>query len=165
MSETARWALPLMDAGQARKEMTHNEALALLDLLAGPSVEAVGVDTPPTTPAVGQCWIVGAAPTGAWAGRPRALAGWTAGGWRFVPPREGLAAWSLADGCGVAFTGGAWRVGRLDANALFVGGVQVVGARGAPIAAPTGGSAPDAEARTAIGAILAALTAHGLIAS
>ena len=34
MTDTARWALPLLEAGQAQKEMTHNEALQRLDLLA-----------------------------------------------------------------------------------------------------------------------------------
>ena len=50
MTETSRWALPLLDAGQAQKEMTHNEALARLDLLAQAGVQAVGVDAPPPGP-------------------------------------------------------------------------------------------------------------------
>lgn len=87
---TARLGLPLLATGQARKEETHNEALALVDLLLGGGVEAMGVDAPPADPTVGQAWIVGAAPTGAWAGRAGAVAGWTGGGWRFVPPFEGL---------------------------------------------------------------------------
>ena len=40
MSDTARWALPLLEAGQAQKEMTVNEALTALDLLAG-SMETI----------------------------------------------------------------------------------------------------------------------------
>jgi HK97 family phage major capsid protein len=51
------------------------------------------------------------------------------------------------------------------ADRLLVGGQQVVGARGAAIPAPTGGSTIDAEARSAIGNILAALRNHGLIAT
>lgn len=165
MSETARWALPLLEAGQAQKEMTVNEALARLDLFAQPSVAAVGLDAPPADPAQGQAWIVGAAPTGAWAGQAQTLAGWTAGGWRFVAPREGLAVWSEADGCAAVFAGGSWRVGRLAAQRLEIGGVQVVGAQGVAIAAPTGGGTIDGEARAALTAVLAALRAHGLIAT
>jgi len=41
--------------------------------------------------------------------------------------------------------------------------VQVVGPQGSPVADPSGGSTVDSEARTAIGAILSALRAHGLI--
>lgn len=165
MSETARWALPLLTAGQAQKEMTHNEALALLDLLAGASVVAVGTNAPPAGPVAGQCWIVGATPAGAWSGHAGALAGWTAGGWRFAAPREGLAVWSAADGCPVTYAGGQWRTGTLAATELVIGGQRVVGARRPAIAAPTGGGTIDAEARGAIGQIVAALVAHGLTAS
>ena len=165
MADTARWGLPLLDAGQAQKEMTVNEALARLDLLAQASVAAVGVETPPSAPTDGQCWIVGAAPTGAWAGRARAIAGWTAGGWRFVAPREGMAAWSAADGCAATFAGGQWRVGRLAGTGVAIGGVQVLGAQASAIAAPAGGSVVDAEARMVLTAVLTALRTHGLIAT
>ena len=164
MADTARWGLPLLEAGQAQKEMTVNEALARLDLLAQAGVVAVGVDMPPSAPTEGQAWIVGSAPTGVWAGQARAVAGWTAGGWRFVAPREGMSAWSAADGCAAAFVGGQWRVGRLVGTSVAIGGVQVVGARAAAVAAPAGGSVVDAEARVALAAVLGALRGHGLIA-
>lgn len=48
---------------------------------------------------------------------------------------------------------------------LVIGGQQVVAARGAAIAAPSGGAIIDAEARTALSAILSALRLHGLIAT
>jgi hypothetical protein len=50
-------------------------------------------------------------------------------------------------------------------GAFYVDYEQVVGNRQAAISAPSGGSTVDAEARTAIGSILAALRTHGLIAS
>ena len=165
MTDTARWVLPLLEAGQAQKEMTVNEALATLDLLAQAGVEAVGVNAPPADPAPGQCWIVGTAPTGAWAGRAGALAGWTAGGWRFLAPREGMRAWSVADGCAAMRTGGQWRVGAIAGTQVLIGGQRVVGERQPAIAAPAGGVAPDAEARATLAQVLAALRAHGLIAS
>ena len=46
----------------------------------------------------------------------------------------------------------------------MVAGLPVVGARRAAIVAPAAGSVVDAEARTAIAAILAAMIGHGLIA-
>ena len=164
MSETDRWNWPLLEAGQAQKEMTHNEALAAIDLLVQATVVAVGVDAPPTDPAAGQCWIVGEVPTAAWAGRAGALAGWTGGGWRFVAPREGQAAWSLADGCAATFTGGQWRIGRVAGTALVIGGKAVVGAQRPAIALPDGGSTVDSQARAVLGQVVAVMTAHGLIA-
>lgn len=43
------------------------------------------------------------------------------------------------------------------------GGVQVVGARQAAVSPPVGGGTVDAEARTAINALISRLQAHGLI--
>ena len=55
---TARLGLPLLATGQAGKEVTHNEALALIDLALGAGVAAIGPDSPPAEPVVGQTWIV-----------------------------------------------------------------------------------------------------------
>ncbi|MDF0486777.1 DUF2793 domain-containing protein [Sphingomonas sp. H39-1-10] len=161
---TARLALPLLSAGQAQKELTHNEALALLDLFAQPVVVAMAIDTPPATPVPGQCWIVGDAPSGLWAGRTRHLAGWTVGGWRFCMPRTGMRVWNLADGCEAVFDGEGWSVGVVRGSRVEIDGVRVVAAQQSAIAAPVNGDVVDAEARAAIAAILAALQTHGLIA-
>lgn len=165
MTGTARLALPQIAAGQIEKNVTHNEALALIDLLVGAAVEGVLGDTPPASPGVGDCYIVGAAPTGAWAGQAQSIAGYTSGGWRFIAPIEGLQATDKASGQTVAFIGGAWETGHVRAAKLSVAGDQVVGARQAAVADPTGGTTVDAEARAAIAAILARLRAHGLIDS
>lgn len=161
---TARLALPLIQPGQAQKELDHNEALALLDLATQAVVESVGVDTPPAAPTPGQCWIVGDAPVDAWTGQAKALVGWTNGGWRFVAARDGMTAWSRADGQPIRFDGSRWLIGTLSASALEIGGNKIVGPRQPAIAPPTAGTIIDAEARAAVDAILAALREHGLIA-
>lgn len=51
----------------------------------------------------------------------------------------------------------------MKAVQLIIGGVAVVGARGAAIASPAGGSTVDAESRTCLQSILSALRTHGLI--
>ncbi|MBX9860394.1 MAG: DUF2793 domain-containing protein [Sphingomonas sp.] len=160
---TARLALPLLQPGQAQKELYHNEALALLDLATQAVVEAVGVDTPPGAPDLGACWVVGSAPNGAWAGHAHAIAGWTSGGWRFVAPREGLSVWDRGEGQQSRFAGGGWRDGVLTGRRLQIDGNSVVGPRGLAIDDPAGGTTVDAEARTAIAAILETLRGHGLI--
>ena len=139
---TPRFGLPLLAAGQAQKELAHNEALTLIDLLIQPRVEAIGDNAPPGAPAPGQAWIVGASPTGAWAGHAAALASWTAGGWRFVAAREGMEARS----------GGA--VQRYDSGTW---------SSGPTIDAPAGGSVIDIESRSAVTAIIATLRTAGLI--
>lgn len=106
--ETARHRLPLLQAGQAQKEVTHNEALVLLDLLAHPAVEGVQA-APPASPPAGQCWIVGVGATGAWAGQDAALACQTSGGWRFLAAQAGMLVWNKASSAFVWFDGSQWR--------------------------------------------------------
>src|SRR3546814_9711426 len=93
------------------------------------------------------------------------LAGWTAGGWRFVAPVDGLCAWVETAGVPARFLSGAWHVGDVAATRIMIGGVQVVGAQGTAIAAPANGTTIDAECRAALAAVIAALRAHGLLAS
>lgn len=164
-SSTDRLGLPLLAAAQAQKETTHNEALALADIAMQAVVQSVAPASVPPAPTAGQCWIVGASASGAWSGRAGALAAWTAGGWRFVAPFEGMRAWSIADGAEARYAAGAWTIGRVGATMLSIGGQQVVGARGAHVVPPAGGTTVDTEARAAIAAILSRLEAHGLIAS
>ncbi len=162
--QTPRFALPMLQPGQAQKELYHNEALALLDIAVQPNVVGIGANTPPASPATGACWIVGASPTGAWAGAAHHLAGWTGGGWRFVAPVEGMTVWNLANTLESRFIAGSWVSGQTRSAQLLIGGTQVVGPQRPAIATPSGGAMVDAEARAALAAILAAMTAHGLIA-
>lgn len=162
---TVRLGLPFLAAGQAQKELSHNEALTLLDMTVQPVVVAVGANAPPATPVAGQCWIVGAAPTAAWTGRANAIAGWTAGGWRFLEARAGMAAWSTGDAALARFSGSAWVIGVVQGTQLILGGDQVVGSRGPAITTPSSGAVIDVEGRAALGSILSALRSHGLIAT
>ena len=165
MTQSARLGLVFLQAAQLQKEATVNEGFAALDIAASAAVDSILTDTPPVAPAVGSCHIVGDDPNGAWAGHALALAGYTEGGWRFIAPFDGLAALDKTTGQFAIFTAGAWEVGHLRAAKLSIGDNQVVGARLAAVAEPTGGAAVDVEASAAIAAILARLREHGLIAS
>ena len=162
---TDRLSLPLLAVAQAQKEMTHNEALALLDAAVQPVIVAVAPAAVPASPAIGQCWIVGSAASGAWAGHDGALAAWTQGGWRFVAAFEGMAVWSIADQAIARRGATSWSIGTVTARSVSIGGLQVVGPRTGAIAAPAGGSIVDGEARAALTAVLAALRTHGLISA
>ena len=163
MPDTERLKLPLLAVAQAQKEMTHNEALTLLDAAVQATVVSVAPATVPATPVPGQCWIVGVAATGAWAGHDGALATWTAGGWRFVAPFLGMAVWSLADNAPVRRMSFGWYPGAVIGHWLEINGAQVVSGRRPAIADPSGGTTVDAEARATLVTILGALRGHGLI--
>ncbi len=160
---TPRLELPFLFAGQAQKELTHNEALQRIDLY----VQAVVEDrraTPPAAPQPGQCWLVDAAAAREWAGQDGAIVQWTGGGWRYAAPFEGMAVWHRAQGLALRHIGGEWSAA-LSVTQVRIGGNQIIGARQSGISAPSGGAIADTECRTAVVAILAALQAHGLIAN
>lgn len=104
---TPRLGLPYLLAGQSQKEITHNEALNLLDLLAQATVRDRSRTAPPETPALGDCHAVAAGASGAWAGRDGQIAAWY-GGWRFAAPRPGWSAWVEAERRALRWDGGAW---------------------------------------------------------
>lgn len=142
-SATPRLALPLLYSGQAQKEVTVNEALALADLLLHGAIEGE-LAVPPTTPTAGQLWLVGASPQGAWAGHTGRLAGWTDGGWRFVAPRPGM---HILDRSAAAFRlyDGQWRTFQKPAL-------------------PQGGTVIDVQARATIASLVAVLATAGIFA-
>ena len=140
-SITSRYALPLLFSGQSQKEFTVNEALARLDLLVHPAIEQELAD-PPSAPSAGDCYIVGPAAIGEWAGREASLAGWDGTQWTFVQARDGMTVRRLSDGTLLQYSGG-WQ------------------SYSAPIG-PDGGSTVDVEARTAISELITLLKAFGI---
>ena len=91
MTQTTHLALPFIEAAQAQKHVTHNEALELIDALTQLSVSARDVTSPPATPAEGDRVLVGAGATGAFAGKTDQIATFLAGGWTFLSAASRLA--------------------------------------------------------------------------
>jgi hypothetical protein len=160
---TARLAMPLLAAGQAQKEITHNEAMTVVDGLLHGAIESRSLAAPPGSPVAGQLWLVAASPSGAWTGQAGRLALWTAGGWRYVAPVAGQLLWSRADSIFGWFDGSVWHWGDWPVTSVKIGGQQVVGAARPAILPPAGGSVIDSQARTTVSAVLQALRDHGLI--
>src|SRR3546814_16530931 len=106
---TARFRLPLLAAAQAQKEITHNEALTLLDALVQPVIEAGSQDDPPPAPTVGPGRLVGGAPNGDWTAATGMIALFSAGGRRLAETRSGSMVWRLCEGGETRTTGGGWR--------------------------------------------------------
>lgn len=142
-AQTPRMALPLLYPGQAQKEVFVNEALARIDALLHARVEAV-TSTPTASPVDGQCWVIGASPTGDWQDKTGQIACRAAGNWIFVAPREGMSVAVGATGQLLRYHSGNWTFQ-------------------AAVPAPDGGTTVDAEARTAISALIARLVGAGII--
>lgn len=165
MTKTSRLKMPFIAPGQAQKEWVHNEALQIVDSISWPVVEEPSRNDPPGGTAEGVSYIVGPAPTGAWAGKSGQLAVMSPAGWRFVEPFDGLSVLVRTTRERAEYFAGSWEIGVTRAARLEVGGEQVVSARSGAIADPVGGATIDTEARATIGQVLAALRGHGLIAS
>src|SRR5438034_4898750 len=111
MSSTARLGIPFLSPGQAQKEFFHNEALQTLDMLVTAAVEESPRTSPPAAPTLGASYIVGSAPTGAWVGKAQCLVTFTGGGWRFVTPFDGLAAYVRSTSLWSLYRAGIWEIG------------------------------------------------------
>ena len=108
MSATPNLQLPFLDANQNQKHVTHNAALLVLDALVGCTVQSTVVTAPPSSPGDGQCWIVPAGATGAWAGKATDIAAWQDGAWRFFAPKPGFTAFAQNLAALLVWTGTAW---------------------------------------------------------
>lgn len=86
-------SLPYIQAAQAQKHVTHNEAIELLDAVTQISLEALDAVSPPATAAEGQAWAVGVGALGVWASHAGELAARRGGGWLFITPQTGWVAW------------------------------------------------------------------------
>lgn len=150
---TPRFSLPFLVAGQAQKDVTHNEALLAIDI----AVSAVALDMilaePPEAPIEGQCWLVPNGASGDWAGNEGKLAGWTAGGWRFVEMPVGTAVFVVSTGKLMRRTSLGWSFDRWHGEAVPA------------VSGPSGGGVVDVEARAVLTALLASLQLLGLMST
>jgi len=148
-NNTVRFELPLIAVNQAQKDVTHNEAVTMLDVLSHLLVQSRGLTQPPATPAIGDAWIVGFGGVNEWQGRDGDIAFWTSGGWRFIPANEGAQAWVLDEQISLRYLQGSWS--------------KLLAIPQPMIADPVGGTVVDQEARAAVVNVLNALRSHGLI--
>lgn len=108
MSQTPNLQLPFLDANQNQKHVTHNAALSVLDVLVNCGVVSTSLTAPPGNPGDGQCWLVGAGATGAWAGKDRQVAAWQDGAWSFFVPKPGTTVYAADRATLLAWSGTGW---------------------------------------------------------
>lgn len=109
MTRTANIDLPLVQAAQAQKHVTVNEAFALLDAAAQLVIESVTQISPPGIPTDGTVYHVPAGATGDWATQGGSLAVSSNGGWVFIAPQIGWRGWVRDIGKMALFDGAVWQ--------------------------------------------------------
>jgi hypothetical protein len=108
MTDTTNLGLPCIEAAQAQKHVTHNDALRIFDALVQIAIVDRDLSTPPALAEEGQRWIVAAGGTDAWSGHDNAIAAWQDGGWQFYAPKAGWLAYAADEGVLLVWNGGAW---------------------------------------------------------
>lgn len=161
MPQTDRLALPLLVAGQGQKDVTHNEALARLDHLVALAVVSRTAAAPPLAPAPGDCHIVPAAGAAAWGQPAGTLMIWQGSGWQADVPAAGQIV--LVRDEGVMLVHDAGWLALWPVAGLRIGGRSMLAASPASVAAPSGGTNVDTEARASLAALIAALQIQGLL--
>ncbi|MEJ8473964.1 DUF2793 domain-containing protein [Roseibium algae] len=113
MSDTSRFALPLLAAAQAQKHVTHNEALVRLDALAHLNLLSRSLAEPPPAPvdghAEGSAYLVAGSASGDWSGREGDIALWLSGAWQFQAVFTGLVAFVADEEALIVTVDGVWR--------------------------------------------------------
>lgn len=127
MSETAKFALPLLQPSQAQKHVTVNEALVRLDGMTQLTLLSVSQTTPPGGASEGDSYWVPAGAVNDWDGHAGEIAVFSNGGWVFVIPAIGWRAWIADQGEAALFDGASWVPGGIAASAnRAVSGFRVV---------------------------------------
>jgi hypothetical protein len=108
MSDTYQFGLPLVQAAQAQKHVTVNEALARLDAVAQMRVKADDWEIPSANPFEGEAHVVGPIASNEWAGQSGKVAIFSNGGWVFLTPKIGWRAWNEVLRAEIVFDGADW---------------------------------------------------------
>ncbi len=111
MTDTVQLGLPLVQAAQAQKHVTVNEAFSRLDGLVMLSIQSQAITTPPVVLSEGQAWVVPIGAVNEWSGQDGRLAIARNGGWDFVMPKRGWRAFIQDEGVQALHDGANWRPG------------------------------------------------------
>jgi hypothetical protein len=108
MFETNQFGLPLLQASQAQKHVTVNEAIARLDAMAQLRLESMVQSVPPLTSVDGQAYLVPIGATGDWGTQENNIAIYSNGGWTYLAAKVGWKAWIVDESKEKRFDGSVW---------------------------------------------------------
>lgn len=108
MDSTPILALPYILSGQAKKHVTHNESLRILDAVCQLTVSGINQSTPPLNAAEGSVYALSETPVEAWSGQAGRLAAYIDSAWVYIEPKEGWRAVNVIDGNAYQYSVGAW---------------------------------------------------------
>lgn len=108
MTDTPRFALPLVAPSQAQKHVMVNEALGRIDALSQLVLQSVSENTPPSNLVEGFVYMVAAGGVNSWSGQDGRLAIVLGGGWVFLDAVTGMRAYIADTGQFALWNGVEW---------------------------------------------------------
>lgn len=125
MTDTPKLGLTYLEAAQAQKHVGVNDALRRLDGVVQAGAIDKDLSAPPVGPTTGDAYIVGATPSGLWAGKAGNLAIWHDTAWFFYAPADGWLVYVADEDQYYKYVAGAWSV--FGAASAPSGGANVLG--------------------------------------
>ncbi len=131
-------------------------------LIQANAISVLALSTPPGSPVNGNTYVVGASPTGLWAGQENSIAYWAVdpqdgpsitpaiatGAWEFYTPLAGWSIFDNATGLTWRYSGTAWNFTRVSGSATVTASTTVA----VPFPVTYTGTAAPVVALTAVGA-------------
>jgi hypothetical protein len=108
MTDSIHLGLPFIEAAQAQKHVTHNEALIVLDAVVMLAAIDRDLSAPPASPVEGARYLVKSPGSGAFAGKDDQIAHYLDGGWSFYAPAKGWTCYVEDEGRLLAWDGASW---------------------------------------------------------
>lgn len=102
--------LTYQEANSLQTDVLQNAELNYFSVWANTICQSVNDTTPPVSPNAGDCYAVGIAATGDWAGHDNTLAVYRDSVWQFYTPREGVVVMNLADNSQYRSLSGVWSI-------------------------------------------------------
>ena len=127
MTDTPKTVMPELASAQANPEITHNEALRILDFLVQCNIKDKDLADAPGSPSDGDTYIVATGSTSGddWDGHEDEIAYYKSTSWIFATPVEGWKAYAQDENTGYTYNGSAWIA---DAAASETGMAYDIGA-------------------------------------
>lgn len=110
MSNSNNLQIVHVEQNQSQKEVTVNQALNRIDAILNVGAIDRAVNNPPSSPMLGDLYIIGNSPTGDWSGQGDNIAFYDTS-WQFISPKAGMTIWVIDKALHYTFDGSGWIVG------------------------------------------------------
>lgn len=124
MTLTPKLSLPYIMPAQAQKHVTHNEALAKLDVIVQLSVLSMNLMSPPEVRSNGDTFIVASNGQNEWLNKDAQIALWDDETWTFFTPLHGWLCWNQDNKAIYVFNNETWMVASNSTDNLTQVGVN-----------------------------------------